>query len=73
LVLGLGYVCRLEKIDNTVRIARMTSFVDGLAALTGLRDRDELDFAFVRLLSRFAGGTLGSTTLVQIFSVGEDR
>ncbi len=51
----------------------MTSIVDGLAALTGLRDRDELDFAFVRLLSQFATGQRGATTLVQIFSVGEDR
>ena len=51
----------------------MTSIIDGLASLTGVRDRDELDFAFVKLLASFAGGKTGATRLVQIFTVGEDR
>jgi diguanylate cyclase (GGDEF)-like protein len=51
----------------------MISIVDGLAALTGLRDRDALDFAFIRLLSTFASGLPGAARLVEIISVGEDR
>ena len=47
--------------------------LEGLVALTGLRDRDALDLALVRLLSPFVVGARRCMGLVQILSVGQEQ
>lgn len=53
--------------------ATMKNFVDGLARMSGLRDRDEMDFALVRLVADFAGGDVSSTSLVRVVGDGEEQ
>lgn len=48
----------------------MKTFVDGLALMSGLRDRDALDFAFVRLVTDCAPEIIVATALLRV--VGED-
>src|SRR3990167_9492884 len=51
----------------------MKKLVDGLARMSGLRDRDELDFAFIRLVADCASDSVDSTWLVRVVGDGEDR
>ncbi len=51
----------------------MKKLVDGLARMSGLRDRDELDFSLVRLIADCASGSVISTRLVRVVGEGEDR
>lgn len=51
----------------------MKMLVDGLARLSGLRDRDELDFALVRLIAEYAPGSIHSTWLIRLVGDGDDQ
>jgi diguanylate cyclase (GGDEF)-like protein len=51
----------------------MKMFVDGLARMSGLRDRDALDFALVRLVTDCAEGCLDSTLLVRVVGDGDEQ
>lgn len=51
----------------------MKKLVDGLAHMSGLRDRDELDFALVRLIADCASDGIGSIRLVRVVGDGDDR
>lgn len=51
----------------------MTAFVQGLAALSGVRDRDALDAAFVRLVMQTLGTSVQVVSLVRVVGEGDDR
>lgn len=48
----------------------MKAFVDGMAALSGVRDRDTLNAAFVRLVMQTVHGAVRQVALIRV--VGED-
>ena len=51
----------------------MNALVQSLAALSGLRDRDALDAALVRLVLSSSEGAVHSATLVRVVGEGDDR
>ncbi|MDZ7919736.1 GGDEF domain-containing protein [Rhodoferax sp.] len=51
----------------------MNALVQSLAALSGLRDRDALDAALVRLVISSSEGAVHSATLVRVVGEGDDR
>ncbi len=51
----------------------MNALVQSLAAMSGLRDRDALDAALVRLVIDSSEGAIHSATLVRIVGEGDDR
>lgn len=51
----------------------MKTFADGLASMSGLRDRDALDFAFVRLVAGCASESIVSTSLMRVVGEGDDQ
>lgn len=50
----------------------MKALVDGLAGMSGLRDRDELDLGLVRLVSTTGDAGIRSITLVRVVGDGDD-
>ncbi len=51
----------------------MNALVQSLAAMSGLRDRDALDAALVRLVISSSEGSLHSACLVRVVGEGDDR
>jgi diguanylate cyclase (GGDEF)-like protein len=51
----------------------MTAFVQGLAALSGVRDRDALDAAFVRLVLQTLDSGVQEVSLIMVVGEGDDR
>lgn len=51
----------------------MKAFVHGMAALSGVRDRDALNAAFVRLVLQTVGGAVRQVALVRVVGEGADR
>lgn len=51
----------------------MKAFVHGMAALSGVRDRDALNAAFVRLVMQTMDGTVRQVALVRVVGDGADR
>ena len=49
----------------------MKEIIEGLAGMSGLRDRDALDFELVRLIAEASGGTVTSSMLMLV--VGESN
>lgn len=52
---------------------KMKAFVHGMAALSGVRDRDALNAAFVRLVMQTVDGSVCQVALVRVVGDGEDR
>lgn len=51
----------------------MKAFVHGMAALSGVRDRDALNAAFVRLVMQTVDGTVRQVALLRVVGDGADR
>lgn len=51
----------------------MKAFVHGMAALSGVRDRDALNAAFVRLVMQTVDGTVRQVALIRVVGEGADR
>lgn len=51
----------------------MNALVQSLAAMSGLRDRDALDAALVRLVIDSSEGAVRSATLIRVVGEGDDR
>lgn len=51
----------------------MDVFVQGMAALSGVRDRDALDAAFVRLVLHVTRDVVRSVSLLRVVGEGDDR
>lgn len=51
----------------------MKMLVEGLASMSGLRDREALDFAFVRLVANCASESIVLTSLLRVVGEDDDR
>lgn len=69
----LGFVGFSRGVAGPKYTAKMTGFVQGLAALSGVRDRDALDAAFVRLVLQTLDTGVQQVSLIRVVGEQDDR